>query len=334
MTNANPVGDNGPTDNPLLPDLRASQSERGVVNLARSAGGHGHQAWIHVEQPWSSSLLAGPSTSKPALSGAHGVQVVTPWPMLTDQPNPRSSAAGGGGFGDLSLPQADEGASPSQASPGIVISQFARAAERTVDAVSSPSAWHRTTDPGMIEGSPSIASGSEPLLPTGVEIGQSAAASSTSSLRTNHGVTSVPSDTARSTETSASPGHKPTRDDQLLHSLVHHDPGVLRDLVQTFFTEVHSYWPILHVPSFDIAMASDTLLGSMLLLSSWVVGRREHLEIGPIVFGEVIAATAPVSVGSQTCARAVANTKTRGPLPRCTACKLFYCASYMPCAGG
>ncbi|KAK0744485.1 fungal-specific transcription factor domain-containing protein [Apiosordaria backusii] len=62
-------------------------------------------------------------------------------------------------------------------------------------------------------------------------------------------------------------------------------------LLEVFFTEIHPYWPILHVTTFNVATASDLLLGSMLALSSWITGREEHKTLVPAVYKEALAAT-------------------------------------------
>ncbi|KAK4032262.1 fungal-specific transcription factor domain-containing protein [Parachaetomium inaequale] len=145
---------------------------------------------------------------------------------------------------------------------------------------------------------PQASEGASPVQgPPGIS-GRSEAVSRVSSLGTGHGFSAVPSNTTRSSAPTTSPGGEPARESRGLHGLVHHDPAVLRDLVQAFFTEIHPYWPILHVPTFEIGAASDMLLGSMLMLSSWVTGRQEHLELAPIVFREVTSTIEPESAPS------------------------------------
>ncbi|KAK4654995.1 hypothetical protein QC762_405630 [Podospora pseudocomata] len=62
-------------------------------------------------------------------------------------------------------------------------------------------------------------------------------------------------------------------------------------LLEVFFTEVHQYWPILHVSTFNIGTVSDLLLGSILTLGSWITGREEHKTLIPAVYEEALAAT-------------------------------------------
>ncbi|KAL2130329.1 hypothetical protein VTI74DRAFT_6580 [Chaetomium olivicolor] len=273
----------------------------GVVNPVWSAGSHGHQSCIHGQQPqygWSLSPLPSLASSKSALSDPHGGQVGAPWNVLADQPAP-SSATSLTGAVDLSLLRASAGTSPTKGPPRIVGGQFARGVDRAVNLVPSSSAWHQVTDDGVAEGPPRIVSDSDGSIfaTTAVEAGRSEAASSISYLGSIHGFSSVSSNnTARSPATPASSGKESTRANRGLHYLVHHDDAALRDLVQIFFTEIHPYWPLLHVPTFVTEMASDMLLGSMLMLSSWVIGRQEHLKLAPIVFGEVSCAIGPVSL--------------------------------------
>ncbi|KAI5920578.1 fungal-specific transcription factor domain-containing protein [Camillea tinctor] len=55
-------------------------------------------------------------------------------------------------------------------------------------------------------------------------------------------------------------------------------------LVGLFFSEIHQFWPILHKPSFDLRTASDTLLVSIVMLSSWLESGSEHKQLAPLVF--------------------------------------------------
>ncbi len=60
-------------------------------------------------------------------------------------------------------------------------------------------------------------------------------------------------------------------------------------LVQVYFAEIHLYWPILHAPTFDTANASHVLLGSMIVLASWLEGELDHMKLAPLVFDAVTA---------------------------------------------
>ncbi|KAK4175077.1 fungal-specific transcription factor domain-containing protein [Triangularia setosa] len=74
----------------------------------------------------------------------------------------------------------------------------------------------------------------------------------------------------------------------LLHDI---DESATYFLLEVFFTELHPYWPILHVSTFNITTVSDLLLGSILALGSWVSGREEHKTLVPAVYKEALAAT-------------------------------------------
>ncbi|KAL8998271.1 MAG: hypothetical protein Q9188_006136 [Gyalolechia gomerana] len=60
-------------------------------------------------------------------------------------------------------------------------------------------------------------------------------------------------------------------------------------LVQVFFSAIHPHWPILHAPTFKIEDASHELLGSMLMLASWLQGHSDHEVLAPLVFDAVTA---------------------------------------------
>lgn len=273
-----------------------------VVNSAWSAASHGHQSWIQGQQQaqyeWSLSSLPSP---KSALGDAHGGQVLAPWPIPTDRqpPNPHSSATSLTGVVDLSLPQGSAAASPTRGSPGLAGGQFAGGFDRPVDLVPLSTAWPQSTGDGVTEVPSGLVPSADASLfaATTVETSRSEAASSIPSPGTDHGFSIVLSNPPRSSATSASspPARELGRKDRGLHALLHHDHAVLQDLVQIFFSEIHPYWPILHVPTFEIGIASEPLLGSMVMLASWVVGRQEHLELAPLVFDEVTGATGPVS---------------------------------------
>jgi hypothetical protein len=91
-----------------------------------------------------------------------------------------------------------------------------------------------------------------------------------------------------------SPGRKHGDTNQTLGTWIRRDLPTTTHLVQVFFAEIHPYWPILHVSTFEAAHASDMLLGAMLMLSSWITGGQVHVEIAPLVIEEVMAATSPV----------------------------------------
>jgi hypothetical protein len=82
-----------------------------------------------------------------------------------------------------------------------------------------------------------------------------------------------------------------------LSTWIRQDVTQTRRLVQIFFAEIHRYWPILHAPTFELQNASDLLLGAILMLSSWITGTDDHVELASAVLEEVMAATSPVRVG-------------------------------------
>ena len=84
---------------------------------------------------------------------------------------------------------------------------------------------------------------------------------------------------------------KLSREDQIpdLHSYLNQESLGTGRLVQTYFAEFHPYWPILHGPSFDIENASHLLLGSVILLASWLEGRQDHRKLAPLVFDAITA---------------------------------------------
>jgi hypothetical protein len=107
----------------------------------------------------------------------------------------------------------------------------------------------------------------------------------------DHGFNIVSPDSANPLTPSTSPGRENGSTNQALHRLIRQDLPDIPSLVHVFFSDIHPYWPILHVPTFDKENTSDLLLGSIIMLSSWLVGRHEHKEIAPIVFKEVVAGT-------------------------------------------
>jgi hypothetical protein len=58
----------------------------------------------------------------------------------------------------------------------------------------------------------------------------------------------------------------------------------IKHLVEVYFAKVHSYWPILHAPTFNTDKASRVLLGSMLVLARLVEGESGHASLGTAVF--------------------------------------------------
>ena len=74
-----------------------------------------------------------------------------------------------------------------------------------------------------------------------------------------------------------------------LHSCLNKESLATKRLIQVYFAEIHPYWPILHAPTFDTANASHVLLGSMIMLASWLEGEPDHMKLAPLVFDAVIA---------------------------------------------
>ena len=73
------------------------------------------------------------------------------------------------------------------------------------------------------------------------------------------------------------------------HSCLNKESLATKRLIQVYFAEIHPYWPILHAPTFDTANASHVLLGSMIVLASWLEGEPDHMKLAPLVFDAVIA---------------------------------------------
>ena len=58
-------------------------------------------------------------------------------------------------------------------------------------------------------------------------------------------------------------------------------------LVQLYFEDFHPYWPIIHATTFNTKDASHVLLGSMIMLASWLDGNPDHMKLAPHVFDAV-----------------------------------------------
>lgn len=67
------------------------------------------------------------------------------------------------------------------------------------------------------------------------------------------------------------------------------EPVTTHGLIQTYFAEIHPYWPILHAPSFNISNTPHVLLASMIVLVSRLDGKSDYLKLAPLVFDAVIA---------------------------------------------
>ncbi|KAL8838197.1 MAG: hypothetical protein Q9170_002240 [Blastenia crenularia] len=60
-----------------------------------------------------------------------------------------------------------------------------------------------------------------------------------------------------------------------------------KQLVQVFFSSIHPHWPILHAPTFKIEDTPHDLLGSMIILASWLQDQSDHVKLAPLVFDAV-----------------------------------------------
>ena len=72
-----------------------------------------------------------------------------------------------------------------------------------------------------------------------------------------------------------------------LHSCLNRESLATKRLIQVYFAEIHPYWPVLHAPTFNTANAPDVLLGSMIVLASWLEGELDHMKLAPLVFDAV-----------------------------------------------
>ncbi len=94
------------------------------------------------------------------------------------------------------------------------------------------------------------------------------------------------SETPTSSSTSSQEGHVTD-----LYSCLNRASPVTQRLLEVYFSDIHPYWPILHAPTFHTceASASHVLLGSMIMLASWLEGGHEHTKLAPPVFDAVTA---------------------------------------------
>ena len=100
--------------------------------------------------------------------------------------------------------------------------------------------------------------------------------------------------TVSSLASQSSPTSKISQDDDVtdLYSCLDKESAATKRSVQVYFAEIHPYWPLLHAPTFDTGPnpASYILLGSMILLASWLEGEPTHIKLAPLVFDAVTAA--------------------------------------------
>ncbi|KAK3169090.1 hypothetical protein OEA41_005538 [Lepraria neglecta] len=140
---------------------------------------------------------------------------------------------------------------------------------------------------GRVEGafSASAAEGSSFLLP-GTNDPQVERLSSASPHDVDQGDRTASSLASQSPASSRSSQEDHVTD---LHSCLNEESLATKRLIQVYFAETHPYWPILHAPTFDIANASHVLLGSMIVLASWLEGEPDHMKLAPLVFDAVTA---------------------------------------------
>lgn len=250
-----------------------------ILNSAWVDQNDGHQAWMHVQHSqhgWSLSTLSQPDSTSALTSPS---QALAEWPVLTDAASSRPSAPGAAESVDRLLPLGNAGPSPDGRSTRTTGGHLARDVDRTANTTMLPSTV-----------SPAAEHGGTPEISTTDSDKDDSLFSMTSVGRSRSEATS------RYPTTPASPGREHSHSNQTLHTLTRQDLAKTRDLVEIFFSEIHPFWPILHVPTFELDTASDLLLGAMLMLSSWVMGRQDHSEIAPTVLEEVMAATELVCV--------------------------------------
>lgn len=99
------------------------------------------------------------------------------------------------------------------------------------------------------------------------------------------------SSTAAQSPASSSKSIKSSTADHIadLRNGLERDSQATKQLVQLFFSAIHPHWPILHAPTFKIEDASHVLLGSMLMLASWLQDQSDHVKLAPLVFDAVTA---------------------------------------------
>ncbi|KAL2122408.1 hypothetical protein VTJ04DRAFT_2863 [Mycothermus thermophilus] len=296
MANSNLEANPDPTNPVLQPTMRPS--DVGIINSAWITGNQAHSSWM-------SELPLTPLSALPS-------------------PNAFTSLA------DLSLPSQSTGATPSQESTLISTEHLTMSSANGPLALDGLSAtWNPVADQGIADTPSDLVTGSDgasfstlPMTGTPRTKPPSSISSRITDQPLNAGASAAVSQT-RSTATSFSPREVPTVEGGL-HALLYHDPTALRELVDIFFSEIHPYWPILHVPTFEIGIASDTLLGSMVMLASWIIGRNEHLDLAPLVFDAVMSATGLSTVPSLhslqamllTCVYAVCRRAEEGMLAK------------------
>ncbi|CAD6440181.1 5d4570cb-dbd0-461d-acbb-031dbfa80488 [Sclerotinia trifoliorum] len=100
------------------------------------------------------------------------------------------------------------------------------------------------------------------------------------------------SDRTSSTFASQSPLSSSSEQDHSseLRRTLNEDPAHVKQLLDVYFTKIHSFWPILHAPTFNSQNASPILLGSMIMLADWLCGNTNHEKLSFVVFEAILAA--------------------------------------------
>lgn len=90
-------------------------------------------------------------------------------------------------------------------------------------------------------------------------------------------------------QTPTSSGSLQIEDATDLRRYLDKDPQATYRFILKYFVDVHTNWPILHVPSFEVTNTSHVLLASMIGLASWVERTSDHLKLAPLLYDELIA---------------------------------------------
>lgn len=72
-----------------------------------------------------------------------------------------------------------------------------------------------------------------------------------------------------------------------LHHFLNQEPIVTNRLLEMYFAEIQPCWPILHPPTFDAGKAEGVLMGSMVLLATWLESNSDHTRLASLVFDGV-----------------------------------------------
>ncbi|KAI4276904.1 MAG: hypothetical protein L6R38_005556 [Xanthoria sp. 2 TBL-2021] len=72
-----------------------------------------------------------------------------------------------------------------------------------------------------------------------------------------------------------------------LHDFLSNEPTVTKRLLEVYFADVQPCWPILHPPTFDAGEVESVLIGSMVLLATWLEGNSDHMRLASFVFEDL-----------------------------------------------